>query len=105
MSARSDGWRMYGMTSDVELLELHRRDGSESRFPDLVRRPVGSIHGGARRRLRDSHVADDVAQAVFVLLHRKSPRFANARSLVAWLHRAAWYATEVAVRQERRRHK
>jgi RNA polymerase sigma factor (sigma-70 family) len=94
---------MYGMTNDIELLERHRTGDSDAAFADLVRRHVGWIHGVAARRLRDSHIADDVAQAVFILLHRKSPRFASDRSLVAWLHRAAWYATEVAARQQRRR--
>jgi RNA polymerase sigma factor (sigma-70 family) len=95
---------MYGMTRDIELLEQHRcGGGGNAAFADLVRRHVGWVHGVARRRLRDAHVADDVAQAVFILLHRKSPRFRNDRSLVAWLHRTAWYASEVAARQERRR--
>ena len=93
------------MTSDIELLAQHRGGGSErdAAFAAIVRRHVGWIHGVARRRLRDASVADDVTQAVFILLHRKSPRFASDRSLVAWLHRAAWYATEVAARNERRR--
>ena len=91
------------MTSDIELLEQHRTGGSDAAFADLVRRHVGWIHGVACRRLRDSHIADDVAQAVFILLHRKSPHFRSDRSLVAWLHRAAWYATEVAARNQRRR--
>src|SRR5688572_28384882 len=94
------------MSSDIELLEQHRHGaggGGGAAIADLVRRHVGWIHGLARRRLRDTAIADDVAQAVFVLLHRKSPRFSSDRSLVAWLHRAAWYATEVAARQERRR--
>src|SRR4051794_34421291 len=93
------------MTSDIELLEQHRTGDSDAPFATIVRRHVGWIHGVAARRLRDSHVADDVAQAVFILLHRKSPHFRNDRSLVAWLHRAAWYATEVAARQDRRRRK
>ena len=91
------------MTSDIELLEQHRTSGSDAAFATIVRRHVGWIHGVAARRLRDSHIADDVAQAVFILLHRKSPHFQSDRSLVAWLHRAAWYATEVAARKERRR--
>jgi RNA polymerase sigma factor (sigma-70 family) len=91
-------------TSDFELLEQHRNGNTgDGPFAELVRRNVGWIHGSARRRLRDSHLADDVAQAVFMLLHRKSPRFANDRALIAWLHRTTWYASEVAARAEQRR--
>jgi len=91
-------------TTDAELLAQHRQGQTgDGPFAELVRRNIGWIHGSARRRLRDSHLADDVAQAVFILLHRKSPRFANDRALIAWLHRTTWYASEVAARAEQRR--
>src|SRR3954463_16511443 len=89
--------------TDVQLLESHRTGRDDAAFAHLVRRHVGWIYGVARRRLRDSHLAEDVAQAVFVLLHRKAPRFPADGALVNWLHRATWYATEVAARNERRR--
>src|SRR5438874_3411768 len=92
--------------TDAELLADHRRSdgagGDDRAFAELVRRNVGWVHGAARRRLRDSHLADDVAQAVFILLHRKAPRFTTDRALIAWLHRTTWYASEVAARQRRR---
>jgi RNA polymerase sigma factor (sigma-70 family) len=88
--------------TDVELLEQHR-GGDESAFADLVRRHVGWVHGVARRRLNDPHLAEDVAQAVFVLLHRKAPRFSADSAMIGWLHKTAWYATETVARTERRR--
>jgi RNA polymerase sigma factor (sigma-70 family) len=89
--------------TDAELLADHRHsDGDDRAFAELVRRNVGWVHGAARRRLRDSHLADDVAQAVFILLHRKGPPFSSDRALVAWLHRTTWYASEVADRSRRR---
>lgn len=90
--------------TDVELLEQHR-GGSDSAFADLVRRHLGWVYGVARRRLRDAHLAEDVAQAVFVLLDRKAPRFPADAAMVSWLHKTAWYATESAARNERRRQK
>jgi RNA polymerase sigma factor (sigma-70 family) len=88
--------------TDVELLNQHRR-GSDAAFADLVRRHLGWVYGVARRRLRDAHLAEDVAQAVFVLLHRKAPQFAADSAMITWLHKAAWYASETAARTERRR--
>jgi RNA polymerase sigma factor (sigma-70 family) len=88
--------------TDVELLNQHR-NGSDSAFTDLVRRHLGWVYGLARRRLRDSHQADDVAQAVFILLHNKAPHFAGDGSLIAWLHKTAWYVSETAARGEQRR--
>lgn len=88
--------------TDVELLKQHR-GGSDSAFTDLVRRHLGWVYGLARRRLRDAHLADDVAQAVFILLHRKSPQFSGDGSLIAWLHKTAWYVSETAAREQKRR--
>ncbi len=88
--------------SDVELLNQHR-GGSETAFADIVRRHLGWVYGVARRRLRDAQLAEDVAQAVFMLLHRKAPHFAADGAMIRWLHQTAWYATEAAARSERRR--
>jgi RNA polymerase sigma factor (sigma-70 family) len=88
--------------TDVQLLEQHR-GGCQTAFDDLVRRHLGWVYGVARRRLRDAHLAEDVAQAVFVLLHRKSPRFTSEGAVINWLQRTAWYTTETAARSERRR--
>ncbi len=91
--------------TDVELLHKHRRGGSEDPFAELTRRHIGWIFGVARRRVGDSHLAEDVAQAVFILLHRKAPAFADDRALVAWLHRTTFFASNVAARQRERRRK
>jgi RNA polymerase sigma factor (sigma-70 family) len=88
--------------TDVELLNQHR-NGSESAFADLVRRHLAWVYGLARRRVGDAHLAEDVAQAVFVLLHRKSPRFAADRAMMNWLYKTARYASDSAARGERRR--
>ena len=92
------------MEMDVELLEQHR-NGDESAFAELVHRHLPWIYGMAKRRLFDEHLAQDVAQAVFVVLHRKGPRFPNDRAMLAWLHKVAWYATSNALRNERKRHR
>jgi RNA polymerase sigma factor (sigma-70 family) len=88
--------------TDVELLSQHRK-GSESAFADLVRRHLDWVYSLARRRLRDAHLAEDVAQAVFVLLHRKAPQFAGDGAMINWLYRTAWYTSESAARSQRRR--
>jgi RNA polymerase sigma factor (sigma-70 family) len=88
--------------SDIELLNRHR-NGSESAFADLVRRHLDWVYGVARRRVRDAHLADDVAQAVFILLHRKAPQFSADGAMMRWLYRTAQYASDTAARSERRR--
>ena len=88
--------------TDIELFENHRR-GSDQAFADLVQRHLGWIYGVARRGLGDSHRAEDIAQTVFVLLHRKAPRFAADAAMICWLHTATCYATKTIAREERRR--
>jgi len=90
--------------TDVELLNHHRLGHDQEAFANLVRRHVGWIYSVARRQLGDSHQAEDVVQAVFMLLHRKAPHFTADRSLVAWLHKTTWYAAKVARRAQLRRH-
>jgi RNA polymerase sigma factor (sigma-70 family) len=87
---------------DIELLQNHR-SGDESAFAEIVRRNLSWIYGAARRRLGDAHLAEDVVQAVFVLLDRKGPVFAADAAMACWLHRTTRYACEAAARTERRR--
>lgn len=88
--------------TDVELLEKHR-GGCEEAFADIVRAHAGWVYALARRRLRDAHLAEDVVQAVFIVLDRKLPKFAADGAFINWLHKTAWYATETAARNQRRR--
>jgi len=88
--------------TDIELLNQHR-SGDQVAFAELVRRHLGWVYGVARRVVRDSHLAEDVAQAVFVLLHRKAPRFPADSAMMSWMHKTARYAAANANRTERRR--
>jgi RNA polymerase sigma factor (sigma-70 family) len=89
--------------TDIELLNQHR-NGSDSAFADIIRRHLTWVYGLARRRLGDAHLAEDVAQAVFVLLHRKSPQFVADRAMTSWLYKTACYASDSAARAQRRHH-
>jgi RNA polymerase sigma factor (sigma-70 family) len=59
----------------------------------------------ARRRVRDPHLAEDVAQAAFIVLARKaqSLRAARATALPAWLFHVTRLAASRALRDEARR--
>jgi RNA polymerase sigma factor (sigma-70 family) len=89
---------------DTELLNQHRA-GSDSAFADIVRRHTPWIYALARRTCGDAHLAEDVVQAVFILLHRKAPHFAGDGAMINWLHKVARYAAATAARSEQRRRK
>lgn len=91
--------------SDRHLLEEFRSRGSHDAFAQLVRRHMGMVYHACRRRLRDEHLAEDAAQAVFVLLSRRGPGD-GCPSVAGWLYRTALHtcANVNKARMRRERH-
>ena len=86
--------------SDAQLLAATAR-GDGPALGELVRRYVDFVYAAARR-LIDRHAAEDVTQAVFLVLARKAGAV-RAEALPAWLHRTTQYAAANANRADRRR--
>ncbi len=87
--------------NDWELLEQYRLQRSQDAFARLVDRHAGLVYGVCRRRLRESHLAEDVTQAVFVLLARRPPKRRGNSALAGWLYQTAVYACMNMMRSER----
>jgi RNA polymerase sigma factor (sigma-70 family) len=88
---------------DAELLAEYRRDGSEAAFGELVARHRDWIYSVALRRVHDPSLAEDVCQAVFIVLARKAGSIVEGRNLPAWLFGVARFTAARAVRGESRR--
>ena len=88
---------------DSSLLNAFVKGGDERAFRDLVARHVDLVYASARRQVRDSHLAEDVTQAVFILLARKADRVKSAAALPAWLVATARYVARDLIRAEARR--
>lgn len=67
------------------LRRLQRGDGRA--FRELVRRHQDRVFGLSLRMLGDAHEAEDVAQEVFVAVHRHLPRFRGDCRLSTWIFR------------------
>lgn len=91
-------------TTDDELLDRYARRRDEAAFAELARRHLGLVYAAAVRRVGDRHLAEDVTQAVFVILARRAAAAGRRKgALAAWLLRTVRYAAANALKVERRR--
>lgn len=74
------------MINDWILLQRYAKEGAEDAFEQLVFRHMNFVYSQALRRVRDTHCAEEVAQAVFILLARKAAELKPGRALTAWLY-------------------
>jgi RNA polymerase sigma factor (sigma-70 family) len=88
---------------DAALLDLYCQTRSADAFTTLVQRHIGWVNALARRKVKDLHLAEDVTQAVFIILARKASSIGRDTPLSAWLFRVARFAANDAVKQESRR--
>src|SRR5437899_12205089 len=93
------------MSDDFDLLRAYIEDGSEEAFRKLVERHCGMVHGTAVRIVRDESLAQEVTQAVFTILARKTASLRRGTVLAGWLYRTARFVALDALRSEHRRQK
>jgi RNA polymerase sigma factor (sigma-70 family) len=91
------------MTNDMELVRQFAEQQSERAFEALVSRHVNLVYSAALRQVRDFHLADEITQAVFIILARKAGSLDSRTSLSGWLYRTARYVAADAIKIQRRR--
>src|SRR5438445_3634193 len=89
--------------NDWELLQAYAQDHSERGFDLLAERYLDLVFSAAVRQVRDAHLAEEVCQAVFVILARKAGKLPRAVVLAGWLFRTTRFVAARAVRTEERR--
>jgi RNA polymerase sigma factor (sigma-70 family) len=92
------------MTDSQQLLAQYVADASEAAFRELVARYVDLVYSAAIRLVNgDAHLAEDIAQTVFVDLARMARTLPGEVMLGGWLHRHTCFVASKTLRGERRR--
>jgi RNA polymerase sigma factor (sigma-70 family) len=89
--------------SDMELLQDYARRGVEEAFATLVQRHINLVYSVALRHARIPSDAEEITQAVFILLARKAGHLSRDIVLEGWLYQTARFAALSYARGQRRR--
>jgi RNA polymerase sigma factor (sigma-70 family) len=87
---------------DITLLKQYAW-GDESAFTTLFERHVHLVYSAALRQARNPSHAEEVTQAVFILLARKAKSLSPKTVLSGWLYQAARLTTASLIKREIRR--
>ncbi len=105
-------WRIFRLGDDIlvnmdetdlELLQRFVHHNAEDAFAQVVHRHLALVHSAALRQVRSSHLAQEIAQSVFIDLARNASRLPRGTVLVAWLYQVTRRTAIDVVRCESRR--
>jgi RNA polymerase sigma factor (sigma-70 family) len=88
---------------DMLLVQEYAQRNSEQAFAALVSRHVNLVFSVALRQVSDHHLAEEITQAVFVILARKAKSLSPKTILSGWLCRTARYVSANTLKIQRRR--
>src|SRR2546423_15027499 len=91
-----------GSMTDHELLYGYVQ-GDEKAFETLVGKYFRMVYTIAARRTGDSHLAEEIAQSVFLILSRKARGFSSRSSVPGWLMQTTSFVSWDANKMRRRR--
>ena len=88
---------------DGKLLSAYACQHSEEAFFVLVERYVALVYSAAMRQVQNPHLAQEVTQAVFIILARKAKTANWQPSVANWLYTTARQIAANALRAAQRR--
>jgi RNA polymerase sigma factor (sigma-70 family) len=90
---------------DISLLREFAANESEAAFAELVSRHLNLVYSVALRSVGSSHAAQEISQAVFIILARKANNWPQHALLSGWLYRTTRLTAANFLRTENRRQK
>src|SRR5580765_8147151 len=88
---------------DIALLRQYTEQNSEEAFAALVARHVNKVYSVALRHTRNPHQAEEITQAVFVILARKANKLPQHIVLSGWLYETSRLTAVTFIRSAIRR--
>jgi len=88
---------------DITLLREYAAHNSEAAFEKLVSRRVGFVYSAALRQVRNADLAEEVTQAVFIILAQKAGRIRDGTVLTGWLFKTTRFAALAHLRAAAKR--
>jgi RNA polymerase sigma factor (sigma-70 family) len=88
---------------DLALLREYAAHHSEAAFETLVARRVRFVFSAALRQVRDPLLAEEITQAVFIILSKKAGSIRSGTVLSGWLFKTIRYAAIAQTRTAARR--
>jgi uncharacterized protein (TIGR03435 family) len=88
---------------DIALLRQYTEQNSEEAFAALVTRHINKVYSVALRHTRNPHSAEEITQAVFVILAKKSSQLGKKVFLSGWLYETSRLTAVTFIRSEIRR--
>jgi RNA polymerase sigma factor (sigma-70 family) len=91
-------------TDDSSLFRRYAESHSEEAFAALVTRHVNLVYSVALRHVGNPHNAEEITQAVFIILAKKAAQLREVKALSSWLFQATRLTANNFIRSETRRH-
>lgn len=88
--------------NDHQLLNAYSQ-GDERAFETLVEKYFRMVYTVAARQTGDLHLAEEIAQSVFLILSRKARGFSSGTSIPGWLLRTTRFVCLDSIKMRRRR--
>lgn len=92
------------MQSDTELLRQYLEHQSDGAFAELVTRYINLVYSVAMRQTANPHHAEEITQAVFIILSKKAGQLRHDKALGSWLFQTTRLTANNFIRRELRRH-